>query len=173
MLKDIEKIIPEVDNSESFSSWDYLAHDKLVWSILINNIGSNNFKPTPDWDGKIPDSPKSPFTSTYSEKQTPRTPPQFPSSPPIPSPPPLPLSPLPPPSFQTYSPRLKILFRILNLNPTSILREVRRSYYLLARKYHPDKWNEEISKISKAESAERFKSISNAFEDLKMANCLV
>ena len=84
MLKDIEKIIPEVDNSGSFSSWAYLAHDKLVWSILINNIGSNNFKPTPDWDGKIPDSPKSPFTSTYSENQTPRTPPQFPSSPLLP-----------------------------------------------------------------------------------------
>ena len=50
---------------------------------------------------------------------------------------------------------------------------VRRAYYLLARKYHPDKWNEEISKIIKAESEERFKSISNTFEDLKIANCLV
>jgi len=50
--------------------------------------------------------------------------------------------------------------------------EVRKAYYLHARKYHPDKWNEEISKISKAESEERFKSISNALEDLKMANCL-
>ena len=30
MLKEIEKIIPEVDNSGSFSSWAYLAHDKLV-----------------------------------------------------------------------------------------------------------------------------------------------
>ena len=68
---------------------------------------------------------------------------------------------------------LKILFRILNLNPTSSLRMVRRAYYLLTRKYHPDKWNEEISKITKAESEERFKSISNTFEDLKIANCLV
>jgi len=29
-----------------------------------------------------------------------------------------------------------------------------------------------ISKNSKAKNVERFKSISNAFEDLKMANCL-
>ena len=27
MLKDIGKIIPEVDNEESFSSWTYIAHD--------------------------------------------------------------------------------------------------------------------------------------------------
>ena len=66
---------------------------------------------------------------------------------------------------------MKILFRILNLNPTLSLREMRRAYYLLARKYYPDKWNEEIAKISKAESEERFKSIF-AFEDLKMANCV-
>ena len=46
---------------------------------------------------------------------------------------------------------------------------MRKAYYLHARKYHPDKWNEEISKISKAESEERFRSISNALEDLKMA----
>ena len=49
---------------------------------------------------------------------------------------------------------------------------MRNAYYLLARKYHPDKWNEEISNISKKESEEKFKSISNAFEDLKLANCL-
>ena len=67
MLKDIGKIIPEKDNTGSFSSWVDIAHDKLAWSILINNLGFNNFKPTPDWDGKIPDSPKSPFPSTSSE----------------------------------------------------------------------------------------------------------
>ena len=61
MLKDIGKIIPEVDNKGSFSSWAYIAHDKLAWSILINNLGSNNFKPTPEWDGTTPDSPNSPF----------------------------------------------------------------------------------------------------------------
>ena len=93
------------------------------------------------------------FPSTSSESKTPRTPPQVPSSPPIPSPPhpsPPPLPPSPLPSFQMYSPRLKIFFRILDLNPTSTLKELRRAYYLLARKYQPDKWNEGISKISKA-----------------------
>ena len=49
---------------------------------------------------------------------------------------------------------------------------MRRAYYLLARKYHPDKWNKELLNISKAESEEIFKSISNPFEDLKLANCL-
>ena len=77
-----------------------------------------------------------------------------------------------PSSFQTYIPNLKILFRILNLNPTSSLREVRRAYYLLARKYQPDKWNEDSSKHLKAESKERLKSILNTFEDLKLANYL-
>ena len=43
---------------------------------------------------------------------------------------------------------------------------------MLARKYHSDIWNEEISKISKKETEERFKSISNAFEDLELANYL-
>ena len=49
---------------------------------------------------------------------------------------------------------------------------MRRAYYLFPRKYNPDKWNEEISKISKLESEEIFKIILSAFEDLKMANCL-
>ena len=62
MLKDIEKIIPEVDNTGSFSSWAYIAHDRLTWSMLINNLESNNFKPTPDWDGKIPNSPPISFS---------------------------------------------------------------------------------------------------------------
>jgi len=48
----------------------------------------------------------------------------------------------------------------------------KRAYYLLARKYHPDKYNGEISKISKVECVERFKIISNAFEYLKLANWL-
>ena len=75
MLKCIEKTIPEVDNVVSFSSWAYIAHDKLAWPILINNLGSNNFKPAPDWDGKIPDSSKSPFPTTSSENKPPQTPP--------------------------------------------------------------------------------------------------
>ena len=60
MLKDIGKIIPEVDFKGSFSSWAYIAHDKVAWSILINNLGSNFFKPTPEWDGNTPNSPDSP-----------------------------------------------------------------------------------------------------------------
>ena len=51
--------------------------------------------------------------------------------------------------------------------PTSSLREVKRAYYFLARKYNPDKWDETILNISKTESEERFKIISNAFEDIK------
>ena len=75
-------------------------------------------------------------------------------------------------SFQTYIPNLKILFRILNWNPTSRFREVRRVYNLLDRKYHPDNLNVEISNISKVESEERLKIIWNAFENLRLANCL-
>ena len=67
--------------------------------MIINNLGSDNFKATPDWDGKIPDSPKFPFLTTSSENKTLRTPPQVPSSPFIPSPPLLPPFLPPPPSF--------------------------------------------------------------------------
>ena len=127
-------------------------------SILINDLGSDNFKSAHEWDGNNPDSPNSPFPLTSSKDNTPRIFLQVPLSL-IPS----------TSSFQTYVPHLKIFFRILNLNSTLTLREARTVYYLLARKYHPDKWNEEISKISKAESGERFKRISNAFEDLKVS----
>ena len=101
MLNIVGKIIPEVEFKGYFSSWAYIAHDKLAWSILANFL----------------------FPSTSSKSKTPRTLPQVPTSP-LPS-----LS-----SFQTYSPNLKILFRILNLNHTSSLREMRRAYYLLPRK---------------------------------------
>ena len=139
----------------------YWSADELVWSILINNLGSNNFKPTPEWDSNTPDSPNSPFSFTFSKNKNPRNPPQDPpSSPPSSF------------SFQMYDSNLKTLFRILNLNSTSSLREVRRAYYLIARKYHLDKWNGEVSNISKAKNEERFKRILNTFEDLKLANLL-
>ena len=71
ILKDNGKIIPEVDKKGSFSSWAYIAYDKLAWSILINNLGSNNFKPITEWDGNTPDSPKFPIPSTSLKKITP------------------------------------------------------------------------------------------------------
>ena len=80
MLKDTEKMTPEVDNKGFFLSWAYIAHDKLAWSILINNLGSNNFKATPEWDGNTSDSPNSPFPSTSSKSKNPRTPPHVPPS---------------------------------------------------------------------------------------------
>ena len=170
MLNDVGKIIPEVDFKGSFSSWAYIAHDKVAWSILINNLGSNFIN--------LPRNGMVillillillilPFFLIYQislllQTRTKLLEPHYKFLP-------LPLlhllPPLPPhsPSFQTYSPRLKIIFRILNLNPTSSLREVRTAYYLLARKYHPDKCNGKISNISKAESAQKFNGISNIF----------
>ena len=50
----------------------YWSADELVWSILINNLGSNNFKPTPEWDSNTPDSPNSPFSFTSSKNKNPR-----------------------------------------------------------------------------------------------------
>ena len=158
MLKGIGKIIPEVDNKGSFLSWAYRAHDKLAWSILINKLGSNNLNLLLNRMVLLLIVPIPPFL-LLPQYKNPQTPPEVLLSPP-PS----------PSSFKTYSPNLKILFRILNLNPTSSLREVRRASYPLARKYNLNKCNEEISKQLKVESEERIKSISNAFEDLKMAN---
>ena len=167
MLNDVGKIIPEVDFKGSFSSWAYIAHYKVAWQILINNLGSNFFN--------LPLNGMVilliiliililPFFLIYQifillQTRTKLLEPHYKFLP-------LPLLHLLPPhlpSFQTYSPRLKTIFRILNLNLTWSLREVRTAYYLLARKYHPDKCNGEISTISKAESAELFKGISNIF----------
>ena len=108
-LKDIRKIVPEVDNKGSFSKWANIANNILAWSILIINLGSKQLKPTPEWDDNTLDSPNYPFPSASSENKNPWIPPQVPPSPP-PSP-------------------LKILFRVLNLNPTSSLRG--RIIYLL------------------------------------------
>ena len=41
LLQDIGKIIPNVGKDVSFRSWGHVAKDELLWSMLINNIGSS------------------------------------------------------------------------------------------------------------------------------------
>ena len=152
----------------TFLSWAYIAHDKLTYSIIINNLGSKTLN-LPLNDMVILLILRFPLLLLPQKKNSSNTT----TSPPSRIPPHIPPPTLPcPPSFQSYSHNLKIFFRIKNLTPTSSLRVVRRTYYLLTRKYHPDKLNEEILNISIKEREERFKNILNAFEDDKLANCL-
>ena len=41
MLQDIGKIILNVSKDGRFRSWGHVAKDELLWSMLINNIGSS------------------------------------------------------------------------------------------------------------------------------------
>ena len=47
-----------MNNDDSFKSWAHIANDKLLWFILINNIGHNYLQPCDynhEWDGEIPE----------------------------------------------------------------------------------------------------------------------
>ena len=43
LLKDIETNISNVSKDGCFKSWEDEAKDKLLWSMLINNIGSSKY----------------------------------------------------------------------------------------------------------------------------------
>ena len=45
MLNDIKKIIHTVDKYGSFHTQAHIAHNELVWSILVNNIGLDDPQP--------------------------------------------------------------------------------------------------------------------------------
>lgn len=62
--------------------------------------------------------------------------------------------------------KFKILFDILNINITTNLREVNVAYRMIARKNHPDKYNE-LCEFTEEEGIEIFQNNSNAYEDLK------
>ena len=61
---------------------------------------------------------------------------------------------------------------MLEIDPGSSKRKARLAYMLLARKYHPDKWDANISDISFETSVEKFKDLSNAYDELKKSNLL-
>ena len=63
ILNDIKKIIPIVDKNGSFHTWAHIANNKLVLSVLINNIGIDDPQSchySPEWEGEIPESPPPP-----------------------------------------------------------------------------------------------------------------
>ena len=172
MLNSVKKIIPTADKYGSFHTWAHIANNELVWSILVNNIGLDDPQPcnySPEWEGEIPESPTPPKPSPPPE------PPPFQSPPPKSS---LPHSPSPrsSPSNRTqntcFSFRIRKLFEILEIDPGSSKRKARLAYMLLARKYHPDKWDANISDISFETSVEKFKDLSNAYDELKKSNLL-
>ena len=123
---------------------------------MVNNIGIDDPQPcnySPEWDGEIPELPPPP------------EPPLFQSPPPkfslLHS-----LSPhisLPPKAQNTYfSFRIKKLFDILKVGPCSLERKVKLAFMILARKYHSDKQNINVSELSFETSVEKFKSLSTS-----------
>ena len=104
-----------------------------------------------------------------------------PEPPPFQSPPPkssLPRFPSPhinpPPRTQnTFSSfRISKLFEILEIDPTYSKRKARVAFMLLARKYHPEKWDINTSEFSFETIVEKIKSLSNAYDELKESNFL-
>ena len=120
-------------------------------------------------DGEIPESPPPP------KPPPPPEPPSFQSPPPESS---LPHSPSPrsTPPTRTQNTcfrfRIRKLFEILEIDPGSSKRKVRIAYMLLARKYHPDKWDIDSSDFNLETSVEKFKNLSNAYDKLKKSNFL-
>ena len=53
-------------------------------------------------------------------------------------------------------------YRVLTVTRSCSEREIRRKYRLLARKYHPDKWNEKCE-FTKEVSEKIFKNLSSAY----------
>ena len=47
------------------------------------------------------------------------------------------------------------------------------AFMVLAREYHPDKWDINTSKLSFDESVEKFKHLSNAYDELIQSNILI
>ena len=50
---DIRIIIPSVDKNGAFKTWDHIARNELLWSILVNNIVNDDPQPcifSPEWD---------------------------------------------------------------------------------------------------------------------------
>ena len=47
------------------------------------------------------------------------------------------------------------------------------AFMVLAREYHPDKWDINTSKLSFDESVEKFKHLSNAYNELIQSNILI
>ena len=53
-----------------------------------------------------------------------------------------------------------------------MLFKLKLAFMILARKYHPDKWNIDISEFSLETSVEKFKTLSNAYDELKQSNII-
>ena len=43
-VSDIKKIIPFVDNQDSFNTWVHVAYNELIWSQFVNNLGEEDFE---------------------------------------------------------------------------------------------------------------------------------
>ena len=76
----------------------------------------------------------------------------------------------PSPPLVIYSHYFTELFEILNINPTSNKRKVTVYFRTLARIFHPDKYYDKIKEFTRKEGEEKFKQLSNAYEDLKNSN---
>ena len=117
-LIDIKQIIPNVDSSGSFATWVRIAYDEISWNKLVNTIGLESPQSSEKLDGSDSSSPNSKAPSSPSFSSTS----------------------LPPPSPGIFV-KVAILRRI-GLDFTTNKKEVTTKYKLLAKIYHPDKFND-------------------------------
>ena len=169
-------LIPSTPASGKFKYWFGYAADAKKWNAMISTLHTKTYpcystnsypntrsrNPNHHGMGNPSEQPPSPPTSPHPNHNTrtndsPRTPPpsnnpRFPES---------------SPAFDfTINKISRIEARkLLGVRSNYTKREVVLRYRILARKYHPDKWNSSVLH-SKELSADKFKMISNAKDAL-------
>ena len=63
-------------------------------------------------------------------------------------------------------------YNILNVPPTATASEIKKSYYALSLQYHPDR-TQDLNESVRAEFAEHFKAISQAYSELIVLCCMI
>lgn len=68
-------------------------------------------------------------------------------------------------SFQQSTPTAED-YKILGINQNSTNSQIKKAYYSIAKKYHPDKYSS-MSEAEKKNAEEQFKKINNAYQRIK------
>ena len=141
--------MPSMPESGPFSRWMGHAARKVAWESMIESLGANTCRKRSSDNG----------CDSCTRSRTNNDPPHPPSPPPQQrsnaneSSPPSPLQ-------RTPLSRAKA-FRTLGIDQNASIREIVLSFRMLSRRFHPDKWSEDLP-FSMVEGVEKFKEIANA-----------
>ena len=147
----LRQLIPSIPENGTFYYWIGYTRDKNTWERMINTIGEKTYRRYHEDDEQDNDRNNEEYPSPPSPKQhNTNDTNDIPPSPPSPKNYPLPTT-------------RKEALQTLRLSNYATTREIILQFRILARRYHPDKWD--TSKpFSKEKAAENFKAIANAKE---------